>query len=94
MQLLWVRASKKAPAVSSRFGWLAPEDYPLVVNPASGALWSANARVVEGPPLVAIGDGGYALGARATQIRYSLLALTGATEAVLLERCCSPVVPG
>jgi penicillin amidase len=67
------------------FGWLPPDDYPLVVNPASGALWAANARVVEGGPLVAIGDGGYALGARATQIRDSLLTLTGATEADMLE---------
>ena len=66
------------------FGWLAPDEYPLVVNPASGALWSANARAVEGAPLAAIGDGGYALGARATQIRDSLLALTGATEADML----------
>jgi penicillin amidase len=67
------------------FGWLPPEDYPVVLNPASGALWSANSRAVEGAPLAAIGDGGYALGARATQIRDSLLALDGATEADMLE---------
>ena len=66
-------------------GWLAPQDYPVVRNPASGALWSANARVVEGAALAAIGDGGYALGARATQIRDSLLALSGATEADMLD---------
>ena len=67
------------------FGWLPPEDYPLVVNPASGVLWTANARVVEGAALAAIGDGGYALGARAGHIRDRLLALSGATEADMLE---------
>jgi acyl-homoserine lactone acylase PvdQ len=25
-------------------GWLAPEDYPKVVNPASGQLYTANSR--------------------------------------------------
>lgn len=50
-------------------GWLAPEEYPVVKNPASGRLWTANARVVDGDALRVIGDGGYALGARAAQIR-------------------------
>lgn len=50
-------------------GWLAPQEYPLVVNPADGRLWSANARMVDGEALELIGDGGYALGARAAQIR-------------------------
>jgi penicillin amidase len=66
------------------FGWLSPADYPRVVNPASGAIWTANARVVDGDALKAIGDGGYALGARATQIRDRLLALDSATEAHML----------
>lgn len=65
-------------------GWLPPADYPRVVNPASGAVWSANARVADGEALRAIGDGGYALGARATQIRDSLLALEDAAEADML----------
>jgi penicillin amidase len=65
-------------------GWLPPADYPRVVNPASGAVWSANARVANGEALRAIGDGGYALGARATQIRDSLLALEEASEADML----------
>jgi penicillin amidase len=66
------------------FGWLSPADYPAVMNPASGAVWSANNRAVDGPALAVIGDGGYALGARATQIRDSLLELDGAVEADML----------
>ena len=53
-------------------GWLAPERYPRVVDPADGRLWSANARVVDGSMLALIGDGGYDLGARAGQIRDDL----------------------
>ncbi len=66
------------------FGWLPPDEYPAVVNPASGAVWTANTRAVDGAALAAIGDGGYALGARATQIRDSLLELDGAVEADML----------
>ncbi|HEX5339266.1 MAG TPA: penicillin acylase family protein [Gammaproteobacteria bacterium] len=55
-------------------GWLKPEQYPRVVNPAAGRLWTANARVVDGARLGQIGDGGYALGARAQQIRDDLMA--------------------
>ncbi|MGE5626364.1 MAG: penicillin acylase family protein [Bacillota bacterium] len=53
-------------------GWLPPEKYPRIVDPADGRLWTANARVVEGPMLALIGDGGYDLGARAMQIRDDL----------------------
>ena len=53
-------------------GWLPPEQYPRVVDPADGRVWSANARVVDGSMLAAVGDGGYDLGARATQIRDDL----------------------
>jgi len=67
------------------FGWLSSADYPEVVNPPSGAIWTANARVVDGGGLSAIGDGGYALGARAMQIRDRLLALESASEADMLD---------
>jgi penicillin amidase len=53
-------------------GWLDPAKYPRVVDPADGRLWTANARVVDGPMLALIGDGGYDLGARAGQIRDDL----------------------
>ena len=55
-------------------GWLHPSDYPRIVNPTSGRLWTANARVADAEALDVIGDGGYDLGARASQIRDSLLA--------------------
>ena len=55
-------------------GWLHPSDYPRVVNPAKGRIWTANARVADADALEVIGDGGYDLGARASQIRDSLLA--------------------
>jgi penicillin amidase len=55
-------------------GWLASEDYPRILNPESGRIWSANARVADGQALEIIGDGGYDLGARARQIRDGLFA--------------------
>jgi len=55
-------------------GWLPPEQYPRIVNPESGRIWSANSRVVDGEALHLIGDGGYAFGARAKQIRDGLFA--------------------
>jgi penicillin amidase len=55
-------------------GWLAAHDYPRIVNPASGRIWTANTRVVDGAALRVIGDGGYDLGARAAQIRDALMA--------------------
>jgi penicillin amidase len=61
------------PGVGWR-GWIAPEDLPRVAAPASGRLWSANARMVDGEALAKLGDGGYPLGARAAQIRDDLLA--------------------
>jgi penicillin amidase len=47
---------------------------PRVVDPDTGRLWTANTRVVAGPALARIGDGGYVLGARAQQIRDGLFA--------------------
>jgi penicillin amidase len=54
-------------------GWVDPADYPRIVNPDSGRIWTANARVVDGEALRIIGDGGYDFGARARQIRDDLL---------------------
>ncbi len=53
-------------------GWLEPDRYPRVVNPESGRIWTANARVADGEALRLIGDSGYDLGARARQIRDAL----------------------
>ncbi|SFP93848.1 penicillin amidase [Nitrosomonas cryotolerans] len=55
-------------------GWLDATQYPLIHNPASHRLWSANARTVTGSMLTLLGDGGYDLGARAKQIRDDLYA--------------------
>lgn len=56
-------------------GWVNPDQYPRVINPESGRIWTANARVVDGEALAIIGDGGYDLGARAQQIRDGLFAI-------------------
>ena len=65
-------------------GWVAAEDYPRIVNPEGGRIWSANARVADGPALDIIGDGGYDLGARARQIRDRLFATDTFTPADML----------
>ncbi len=65
-------------------GYLRPEEYPRILDPASGRLWTANARVVGGGKLETIGDGGYDLGARARQIRDGIMALPKASERDML----------
>jgi len=60
-------------------GWLRPEEYPRIIDPSSGRLWTANARVLDGAMLERVGDGGYANGARARQIRDGLLSLEKAS---------------
>ena len=66
-------------------GFLAPDEYPRLSNPPTGRIWTANARVINGEMLKKMGDGGYALGARAKQIRDALLALNGPTEKEMLS---------
>ncbi|HET9362531.1 MAG TPA: penicillin acylase family protein, partial [Vicinamibacterales bacterium] len=53
-------------------GWLPPAEYPRILNPASGRIWTANARVVDGEMLARIGDGNYEIGSRARIIRERL----------------------
>lgn len=65
-------------------GWLSPGEYPRIVNPADSRIWTANNRVVGGEMLAKIGDGGFSLGARATQIRDGLRQLAAAAPADLL----------
>lgn len=65
-------------------GWRPPGQYPRVVDPAAGRLWSANNRVVGGDALAAIGDGSPDRGARAQQIRDRLLAIDTADERDML----------
>ncbi len=55
-------------------GWLAPTEFPRIVDPAGGRLWTANARVVDGDMLRLLGDGNWEVGSRARIIRERLLA--------------------
>ncbi|HMN45328.1 MAG TPA: penicillin acylase family protein [Povalibacter sp.] len=78
-------ASWRAPG-TGWIGWHAPEDYPRIIDPAPGRLWTANARTIDVDTwLNFMGDGGYDLGARAAQIRDDLLALRAATATDLAK---------
>lgn len=65
-------------------GWLAPQAYPRIVDPPRGRIWTANNRLIGGEALTKLGNGGYALGARARQIRDDLLNIERADEADML----------
>ncbi|ANM30725.1 hypothetical protein ABI59_15780 [Acidobacteria bacterium Mor1] len=66
-------------------GFLEPSEYPRVVDPESGYLWTANARIIGGEPAEVLGNQGFALGARQLQIRDDLLALESPDEGAILE---------
>lgn len=66
-------------------GWLPPEEYPRVINPDSGRIWTANSRVVNGDLPRSITNGDYALGARGQQIRDALYALDRVTPEDMLS---------
>jgi penicillin amidase len=55
-------------------GWLSPSEYPRIIDPPGGRLWSANAREVGGRMLGVLGDNGYEMGSRAHIIRDRLSA--------------------
>lgn len=61
-------------------GLLPAEQYPKIVNPASGRLWSANARTVGDHSYALLGNGGYDLGARGYQIAAAMAAREHFTE--------------
>ncbi len=65
-------------------GWVAPADYPRIVDPRSGRIWTANARVLDGRAFRLIGPGDYDLGARAGQIRDALAVVRAARPADML----------
>ncbi|WP_119679852.1 penicillin acylase family protein [Indioceanicola profundi] len=62
-------------------GWLEPAEVPVVRNPDHSRLWTANSRTVGGEDFARLGDGGYAHGNRARQIRELLFAKDRFTEA-------------
>jgi penicillin G amidase len=65
-------------------GYLPPDQFPRIVDPPSGRIWTANAPVVDGAMLETIGEGGYADGIRARIIRDRLLAIDKATPRDML----------
>ena len=66
-------------------GWLPAAEYPRIIDPPEGIIWTANHQVVTGPALALIGDSGYWHGARARQIRDGLRALQGASAIDMLR---------
>lgn len=66
-------------------GWLNGSENPILVDPTNNRLWTANNRVVDGQWLELVGNGGYALGARAKQIRDGLNSKKQFTEHDLLS---------
>ena len=66
-------------------GWLDDHEYPRIVDPPGGRLWTANARVVDGEMLARIGDGSYEVGSRARIIRDRLLSRERFTPRDLLS---------
>jgi penicillin amidase len=65
-------------------GYLTAADFPRITDPRDGRIWTANAPVVDGAMLKAIGEGGYADGIRARIIRDRLRSIEGATPRDLL----------
>ena len=66
-------------------GWLDDAEYPALIDPPDGRIWTANARVVDGAMLAHLGDGGYEMGSRATIIRDRLKARERFAPADLLD---------
>jgi penicillin amidase len=64
-------------------GWVQPADYPVVLNPTNGILWTANNRILDSPQYdrlhISLPDNG----ARAQQIRDALLPMEKASEQTL-----------
>jgi penicillin amidase len=66
-------------------GWLSDEQYPRIVDPPDGRIWTANARVVNGEMLALLGDGSYEIGSRARVIRDRLASRDRFTARDLLD---------
>ncbi|MEP6782028.1 MAG: penicillin acylase family protein, partial [Acidobacteriota bacterium] len=65
-------------------GYVSPSDFPHIVDPESGRIWTANAPVVSGAQLAMVGEGGFADGIRARLIRDRLMAIPKATPQDML----------
>ena len=66
-------------------GYLGTAEAPRIVDPEAGRIWTANAPVVDGAMLAAIGEGGYADGIRARLIRDRLMGIEKATPQDMLS---------
>jgi penicillin amidase len=66
-------------------GWLEDNEYPRIVDPPGGRLWTANNRVVDGEMLAKLGDGSYEIGSRAHIIRQRLMSKNQFTPRDLLD---------
>lgn len=66
-------------------GYLEEAEYPKIKNPNTHRLWTANSRVVGDSMLDKLGNGGYALGARAQQIKQRLFEHETFNETALLQ---------
>lgn len=74
------------PAGTGWTRWRTPDEYPRIVDPLGGRLWTANTRTIDANLwLPFVGPGSYVLGARAGQIRDGLLSLREATAADMLS---------
>ena len=73
-----------SPSASCRPWTLSTAVAPALAVPSPDRLWTANNRTLDGAALSQVGDGGYALGARARQIRDDLSAKQHFTERDLL----------
>jgi penicillin G amidase len=65
-------------------GYLPASEFPRIVDPEAGRIWTANAPVVDGAMLATIGEGGFADGIRARLIRDRLMAVEKATPKDML----------
>jgi penicillin amidase len=66
-------------------GYLPAAEFPSIVDPEAGRIWTANAPVVDGAMLATIGEGGYADGIRARLIRDRLMTIDDATPRDMLD---------
>jgi penicillin amidase len=66
-------------------GFLPSSEFPRIVDPRDGRIWTANAPVVSDAMLATIGEGGYADGIRARLIRDRLLKIDKATPKDMLD---------
>lgn len=66
-------------------GFLQAADYPTVIDPEQGRIWTANNRVVGGAMFATLGNAGVDIAFRAGQIRDRLLAIEQADEKDMLK---------